>query len=150
MSSAAVEAETGVAMSPPRPSHNGKVNGGPLVPPPAPANGAANTANGGGETLTPSTFQLEYIIYYLCPGYKVNGSNGSSVKKNGSSVMANGPVVAEVEVQESHGEEEADTEEVTAARSTDLIFLKSVVLTNTLERPKKVCCLLCLTVQYPN
>ena len=52
MSSAAVEAETGVAMSPPRPSHNGKVNGGPLVPPPAPANGAANTANGGGETLT--------------------------------------------------------------------------------------------------
>ena len=150
MSSAAVEAETGAAMSPPRPSHNGKVNGGPLVPPPAPANGAANTANGGGDTLTPSTFQLEYIIYYLCLGYKVNGSNGSSVKKNGSSVMANGPVVAEVEVQESHGEEEADTEEVPAARSTDLIFLKSVVLTNTLERPKKVCCLLCLTVQYPN
>ena len=65
--------------------------------------------------------------------------------------MANGPVVAEVEVQESQGgEEEADTEEVPAARSTDLIFLKSVVLTNTLERPKKVCCLLCLTVQYPN
>ena len=93
---------------------------------------------------------MEYIIYYLCPGYKVNGSNGSSVKKNGSSVMANGPVVAEVEVQESHGEDEADTEEVPAARSTDLIFLKSVVLTNTLERPKKVCCLLCLTVQYPN
>ena len=152
MSSAAVEAETGVAMSPPRPSHNGKVNGGPLVPPPAPANGAANTANGGGETLTPSTFifKLTWNIYYLWPGYKVNGSNGSSVKKNGSSVMSNGPVVAEVEVQESRGEEEADTEEVPAARSTDLIFLKSVVLTNTLERPKKVCCLLCLTVQYPN
>ena len=55
MSSAAVEAEAGVAMSPPRPSHNGKVNGGPLVPPPAPANGAANTANGGGDTLTPSS-----------------------------------------------------------------------------------------------
>ena len=64
MSSAAVEAETGVAMSPPRPSHNGKVNGGPLVPPPAPANGAANTANGGGETLTPSTFKLTWNIYY--------------------------------------------------------------------------------------
>ena len=28
---------------------------------------------------------------------------------------------------------------VPGARSTDLIFLKSVVLTNTLERPKKVC-----------
>ena len=51
----------------------------------------------------------------------------------------------EIHEDETHQETTEDTTDhedekgVAGARSTDLIFLKSVVLTNTLERPKKVC-----------
>ena len=80
-------------------------------------------------------------------------SNGSNTKENGSSsvVVSNGPVqisqtqesisVAEAVNKESAAAGEAGQEEeksVQCARSTDLIFLKSVVQSNTLERPKKV------------
>ena len=80
-------------------------------------------------------------------------SNGSNAKENGSSsvVVSNGPVqisqtqesisVAEAVNKESAAAGEAGQEEeksVQGARSTDLIFLKSVVQSNTLERPKKV------------
>jgi len=58
-----------------------------------------------------------------------HGSNGSSVGANGG---ANGPVVPQVQVKH------AETKGVHTARSTDLIFLKSVVTTNTEAQPKKV------------
>ena len=81
----------------------------------------------------------------LWPG-NVSGlkANGSSFKKNGSNITANGPITSgseNDELQEIHENEPdgADEKGVPDARSTDLIFLKSVVLTNTLERPKKVC-----------
>ena len=79
-------------------------------------------------------------------GHKVNGSNG---KEKGSSFVANGPIKRHVaqpqdtvsQVNESDLESTEKIEEgknLQGARSTDLIFLKSVVQTNTLERPKKV------------
>ena len=58
-----------------------------------------------------------------------HGSNGSSVGANGG---ANGPVVPQVQVKH------AERKGVHTARSTDLIFLKSVVTTNTEAQPKKV------------
>ena len=54
----------------------------------------------------------------------------------------NGPITSEIHELEEIQEDATDHEDekgVPGARSTDLIFLKSVVLTNTLERPKKVC-----------
>lgn len=99
-------------------SHHGHlvpVNGGALLSPP---NGANNTAANGA-------------------GLK---ANGSSVKKNGANVAANGPITSEIHELEEIQEDTTDHEDekgVPGARSTDLIFLKSVVLTNTLERPKK-------------
>ena len=88
-------------------------------------------------------FIKENYLTILWPG-NVSGlkANGSSFKKNGSNITANGPITSEIyELQEIHEDEpdRADENGVPGARSTDLIFLKSVVLTNTLERPKKVC-----------
>lgn len=57
-----------------------------------------------------------------------NGSNGSS---NGGANGANGPVHPQVLIAE------ADPKGVNSARSTDLIFLKSVVTTNTEAQHKK-------------
>ena len=78
--------------------------------------------------------------------------SGSKITKNsksnggGVSSLTNGPINTDsIQVypdDEEHAAEEHDgddeTKSVHGTRSTDLIFLKSVVLTNTLERPKKV------------
>ena len=78
--------------------------------------------------------------------------SGSKITKNsksnggGVSSLTNGPINTDsIQVHPDDGEhpaEEHDGDEETKSlhgtRSTDLIFLKSVVLTNTLERPKKV------------
>ena len=64
------------------------------------------------------------------------------MKKNGSNIISNGPTHTDtIDINEDHDKVSEDGDEgksIHGARSTDLIFLKSVVLTNTLERPKKV------------
>jgi len=109
-------------------NHNGKphikpVNGGPILSTSSletvePANGTRANGSGG--------------------GVKANGSNA---KKNGSNIISNGPTHTDTidinETSDKVSEDGDDGKSVHGARSTDLIFLKSVVLTNTLERPKK-------------
>ena len=65
-------------------------------------------------------------------GDKSVNSNGSGPTSNGSNVTRNGPVPPNIANDEAKS--------IQNARSTDLIFLKSVVASNTLERPKQVCC----------
>lgn len=50
----------------------------------------------------------------------------------GSNVTKNGPMTANVQIDENE-----EPKSVQNARSTDLLFLKSVVASNTLERQKK-------------
>ena len=68
-------------------------------------------------------------------GNKNVNSNGSGHIANGSNVTRNRPESPQLEVDRSD-----EAKAVQTARSTDLIFLKSVVASNTLERTKKVCC----------
>ena len=68
------------------------------------------------------------------------GANGGAIGakslvahgNNGSNLGANGPVPPQAL------SEQADPKGVNSARSTDLIFIKSVVTTNTKAQPKKV------------
>ena len=62
-------------------------------------------------------------------------SNGSGHIANGSNVTRNRPESPQLETDRID-----EAKNVQIARSTDLIFLKSVVASNTLERTKKVCC----------
>ena len=64
-------------------------------------------------------------------------SNGSGHIANGSNVTRNRPESPQLETDRID-----EAKNVQIARSTDLIFLKSVVASNTLERTKKVCCFL--------
>ena len=68
-------------------------------------------------------------------GNKNVNSNGSGHIANGSNVTRNRPDSPQLENDRSDEDKTVQT-----ARSTDLIFLKSVVASNTLERTKKVCC----------
>lgn len=60
-------------------------------------------------------------------------SNCEGPTANGSNVTKNGAVTTNVQIDENE-----DPKSVHNARSTDLLFLKSVVASNTLERQKKV------------
>ena len=70
-------------------------------------------------------------------GNKNVNSNGSGHIANGSNVTRNRPESPQLETDRID-----EAKNVQIARSTDLIFLKSVVASNTLERTKKVCCFL--------
>ena len=68
-------------------------------------------------------------------GNKNVNSNGSGLIANGSNVTRNRPQSTQLEIDRTD-----EAKSVQIARSTDLIFLKSVLASNTLERTKKVCC----------
>ena len=72
------------------------------------------------------------------------GSNGSSVGANGANGThgangANGPVTPQVQISQVDAKiSQVDAKGVNSARSTDLIFLKSVVSSNTEAQHNKV------------
>ena len=75
------------------------------------------------------------------------GSNGSSVGANGANGAngthgangANGPVTPQVQISQVDAKiSQVDAKGVNSARSTDLIFLKSVVSSNTEAQHNKV------------
>ena len=74
-------------------------------------------------------------------GNKNVNSNGSGHIANGSNVTRNKPESPKLEIDRI---DEAKSAQI--ARSTDIIFLKSVVASNTLERTKKVCCFFYLII----
>ena len=86
-------------------------------------------SNGGPIFLDDDSIQRESQVI----GKQSLKSNCEGPIANGSNVTRNGAVTTNVQID---GNEEPKN--VHNARSTDLLFLKSVVASNTLERQKKV------------